>query len=183
MEIINITKSRTREALLRLFFLDSEKKYYLRELERILDISATSIRRELLSLEKSGIFEREKAGKQIYYFLNKKSVVYDDLKNIVFKTIGIEGVLKKEISEVMGIKRSFIFGSIAKNKQNTLSDIDLMIIGDVDEDVLIKRISKVEGVLKREINYHLFDEKEWEEGQKENSFLMAIVEGPKIEIV
>jgi len=36
MDIFNITKSKTRKAILQLYFLHPEKKYYLRELEKIL---------------------------------------------------------------------------------------------------------------------------------------------------
>ena len=183
MNIFKITKSKTREKILHLFFSDVEKKYYLRELERILDISVGNIRRELLLLGKSGLFRREKIGNQVYYSLNKDSALFEDFKNIVFKTIGVEGTLKKELKKIKGIKRAFIFGSFAKNREDSLSDIDLMIIGDIDEDLLISKISKLEKQFRREINYHLIDEKEWEEKTKKDSFIKAIVAAPKIKII
>jgi len=183
MDIFKLTKSKTREKILQLFFSDPSKKYYLRELERILGISVGNIRRELLSLEKAGLFKREKAGNQVYYFLNKDSALFEDFKNIVFKTIGIQGRLKEELKRIKGINRAFIFGSFAKNKENSSSDIDLMIIGEVDEDFLISRISKLENLFKREINYHLIDEEEWKEKSKKDSFIKAVISGPKIEII
>ncbi len=183
MDIFSITKSKTREKILQLFFSDPEKKYYLRELERMLEIPVANIRRELLSLGKKGLFKREKMGKQVYYYLNRNSAVFDDLKSIVSKTIGIEGTLKKELSEIKGIKRAFVFGSFAKNKEDSASDIDIMVIGDVDEDLLIDKISKIEELLRREINYHLFGENEWEERAEKDSFVKAVMSGPKIEIV
>ena len=97
MDIFKLTKSKTREKILQLFFSDPSKKYYLRELERILGVSVGNIRRELLSLEKMGLFKREKAGKQVYYFLNKNSALFEDFKNIVCKTIGVQGKLKREL--------------------------------------------------------------------------------------
>lgn len=183
MDIFKLTKSETRKKILQLFFSDLNKRYYLRELEKILNISVGNIRRELLSLEKIGLFKREKVGKQVYYFLNKGSAFFEDFKNIVFKTIGIQGKLKKELEKIKGIKQAFIFGSFAKNKENSLSDIDLMIIGKVDEDLLISKISKLENLFKREINYHLIDEKEWEEKSKKDSFVKNIISGPKIKII
>ncbi len=183
MDILNIAKSKTREKILMLFFLDVEKKYYLRELERILGVSVANIRRELLSLEKAGLFKREKQGKEVYYSLNKKSAIFEDVKNIVSKTIGVESLLKKELCKLKGIKKAFVFGSFAKQKENSLSDIDLMIIGSVDEDLLVKKISKLERTLKREVNYHLFDTKEWKEKVKDSSFLKSVVNDFKINIL
>jgi len=183
MDIFKLTKSKAREKILQLFFSDSSKRYYLRELERILDVPVGNIRRELLSLEKTGLFKCEKMGKQVYYFLNKDSAFFEDFKNIVFKTIGVQGKLKKELEKIKGIEQAFIFGSFAKNKENTSSDIDLMIIGKVDEDLLISKISKLEGLFKRDINYHLIDEEEWKEKSKKDSFIKNIINNPKIKII
>ena len=184
MDIFKLTKSKVREKILQLFFSDPEKKYYLRELERMLDIPVGNIRRELLSLEKSGLFKREKMGKQVYYSLNKKSVLFGDFKNIVFKTIGVEGKLRQELKKINGIKQAFIFGSFAKNKEDSLSDIDLMIIGDVDEDLLVSKISKLENQFRREINYHIYSSADWKKKiQERNSFLKSVLSQPKIFLI
>jgi predicted nucleotidyltransferase len=183
MDLFKITKSKTREKILQLYFSDPAKKYYLRQLEKLLELPVGNIRRELLALEKSGLFNKEQAGNQVYYFLNTDSAWFKDIKSIIFKTIGAEGVLKKELKKIKGINKAFIFGSFAKDKENTASDIDLMIIGRVDDDKLVVSISKLERVFNREINYHIFDEKEWEEKSKSDSFLKAVNKAPKIKII
>jgi predicted transcriptional regulator with HTH domain len=60
MKLIGLIKSKTRKKILRFLFAEKEKKYYLRELERILELPVGNIRRELVSLEKLGFFKREK---------------------------------------------------------------------------------------------------------------------------
>jgi len=183
MDIFKITKSKTREKIFKLYFADPNKKYYLRQMERLLDLPVGNIRRELLALDKFGLFKKEKIGNLVYYFLNKESALYNDLKNIIFKTIGIEGELKRGLNKISGIKEAFIFGSFAKNQENSASDIDLMIVGQVDDDLLVKRISKLESAFNREINYHLFDEQEWIRKQKSDSFIKAVNKGLKIKII
>lgn len=183
MDLTKITKSKTREKILQLFFSNIDKKYYLRELERILGISVGNIRRELIMLEMDGLFEKEAIGREVYYKLNKNSPIFEDFKNIVYKTIGVEAIIRKELKELNGINRAFIFGSFAKNKEKLSSDIDLMVIGDVDEDLLIYKISKLENICRREINYNLIDFREWEEKAKNNSFIKAIIKGAKIKIL
>ncbi|MFH1780918.1 MAG: nucleotidyltransferase domain-containing protein [Candidatus Nealsonbacteria bacterium] len=183
MDILKITKSKTREKILRHFFSDPNKRYYLRQLEKILGLSVGNVRRELLSLEKSGLFKKEEVGNQTYYFLNKEGALFNEYQKIIFKTIGVEGELRKELKKIKGIKRAFIFGSFAKNKEDSASDIDLMIIGTVDEDVLITKISKLENIFNREINYHIWGQEEFEEKAKTESFIQSILEESKIELI
>ncbi|HHD92402.1 MAG TPA: hypothetical protein ENL06_02130 [Candidatus Portnoybacteria bacterium] len=184
MNILGLTKSKTREKILRLFFSDVEKKYYLRELERILDLPVGNIRRELLRLEKSELFKRDKKGNLIYYSVNKSSPIYEETKSIISKTIGVEGLMKNNFKRIKGIKIAFIFGSYAKQEEDSLSDIDLMIIGNPDEDTLIAKISKIEKKVNREINYHIFSVSDWKKKIKENNpFIKNILTQAKIFLI
>lgn len=183
MDFLRITKSKTREKILQLFFSNAEKKYYLRQLERMLVLPVGNIRRELLELEKTGLFQKEKIGNQTHYFLNKNSPLFEDYKNIIFKTIGVAGSIKSALENIEVIKYAFIFGSFAKNKENSASDVDLMIIGKFNEDILIEKIKRLEKDLGREINYHYISQSEWDEKIKENSFYKSVNEGPKIELI
>ena len=60
MDLFRITKSKLREDLLALYFTNPNKKYYLRELERILNFSVGNIRRELIKLKSTGLFLRDR---------------------------------------------------------------------------------------------------------------------------
>lgn len=184
MDILNLKKSKTREKIVKLFFSDVSKRYYLRELERILGLSVGNIRREALSLEKSSILSRKKEGNQIYYCVNMESPIFEEFKKIVSKTIGVEFKMEEFLEKIKGISVAFIFGSYAKGKENQFSDIDLMIIGNPDEDDLALKASKIEKELAREINYSIFSEKDIKEGlRKKNVFLETVVENSKMFLV
>ncbi|PIQ74780.1 MAG: transcriptional regulator [Candidatus Portnoybacteria bacterium CG09_land_8_20_14_0_10_44_13] len=184
MDIFKLTKSKARQKILQLFFADPDKRYYLRELERILSLPVGNIRRELVSLAEAGLFAREKAGNQVYYFLNKKSFVFEELKKIVSKTIGLEARLRENLRKIAGIRTAFVFGSFAGGKEDSFSDIDLMIIGRIDESALLSKISSLEKELRREINYNIFSPEDFKKGlaQKE-VFLEEIIAKPKVFIV
>jgi len=181
--MLNLNKSKIRRDILFLFFLEKENSYYIRELERILGFSAGNIRRELIALKEEGIIDFVKKGNQSHYYLNKKSPIFNEIKSIISKTIGLEFKIKKCLEPITGIKEAFIFGSFAKEKEHSLSDIDLMIIGSVDEDILIPRISKTEELLGREINYHLISENEWKKRKDKDSFIKSITSSPVIKII
>ena len=88
MDIFNIFKSKTRKALFKLYFSNLEGEYYLRELERLLNLPVSMIRKELFNLKKMGIFETKKRGNLTYFYLNKSYFLFDELKSIVAKTLG-----------------------------------------------------------------------------------------------
>ena len=181
--MLNLNKSKIRRDILFLFFLEKQNSYYIRELERILGFSAGNIRRELIALKEEGIIDFVKKGNQSHYYLNKKSPIFNEIKSIISKTIGLEFKIKKCLEPITGIKEAFIFGSFAKEKEHSLSDIDLMIIGSIDEDILIPRISKTEELLGREINYHLISENEWKKRKDKDSFIKSITSSPVIKII
>ena len=184
MDITNVFKSKTRKALFRLFFTNPQSEYYLRELERILDIPVSMIRKELLRLEEAGIFASSRKGNLVYFFLNKSYPLFEEMKSMVFKTIGIKGLLKDILEKIKGVEAAFIYGSFAKNEENAKSDIDLFIIGKVDEDKLVTGIGKLEEVIKREINYSLYSKADVIKKKREKDpFISDLLEDSKIFLV
>jgi len=130
MKLSGIIKSKTREKILRFFFSNKEKKYYLRELERILSLPVGNIRRELISLEKLGLFKREKMGNLVHYHLNKNSPLFGVLENIILGTKNIEKKKK--------FKKKIKKGS---------KDTNLMFIKKDDLGLLFSKISELENIL------------------------------------
>jgi len=152
MDIARLFKSKARTAIFQFYFTNPESSHYLRELERMFNIPVSILRKELMRLEEEGIFLSEKKGNLLYYLLNKNYPLFEELKNIVRKTIGIEGLLKDAINDIGGVEAAFIYGSFAKGKEKAVSDIDLCVIGRIDEDQLIAKINDIEKSIKREIN-------------------------------
>ena len=184
MDITRIFKSKARQAIFRLYFTNPDKGFYLRELERELEIPVSMLRRELIALEKEGLFSSSKQGNLLYYNLNKKFPLYDELKTIIFKTIGVQGALSKVLFTLKGIEAAFIYGSYAKNTDNAKSDIDLFIIGNLDENKLIEKINMLERDLKREINYNIYSKIDFGKKKKQkDSFITDILKSKKIFLV
>ncbi len=181
MDIIKIFKSKARQEIFQLYFTNPEKKFYLRELERELNIPVSMLRKELISLEKEGLFASFKRGNLLYYSLNKQYPLYEELKTIVFKTVGAQGALAKALLPLKNIQAAFIYGSYAKGKDNAKSDIDLLIVGNPDENKLVEKIDKLEKKLKREINYNIYSRSDLEKKKKEKDFFIKnIMKSKKI---
>lgn len=184
MDIFRITKSKLREELLVLYFTNPDKKYYLRELERILNFSVGNIRRELIKLKSTGLFLSESKGNLVYYYLNQSYPLFKELKSIIFKTSGVPKMLQNVLEKFKAISQAFLYGSFAKREEKEDSDIDLFIIGELDEDKLIEVISKLERKLQREINYTIYGKEDFSKKKKEgNSFILDILKEKKIFLI
>ena len=81
--IEKIITSKTRVKLLELFLTHIDDRYYLRELERLLDESLSPLRRQLLKLQTMGILKVEYEANLKYYRLNKNFEGIEDLRNLV----------------------------------------------------------------------------------------------------
>ncbi len=184
INFLEITKSRLRNKILLHFFTNTDDEMYLREMALRLKEDPGNLSKELSRLEKEGIFISQFRGKQKYFFLNKTYPLFNELKSIIFKTIGIQGSLQNIINETSGIVTALIYGSFSTGKENASSDIDLcLIVKDsvFNENNFISKIDGLEKTISREINYIYYSEEEWEKQINENdSFIINIKMGPKI---
>jgi len=184
MDLFRITKSKLREELLMLYITNPTKKYYLRELERILDFSVGNIRRELINLENSGLFLSENKGNLVYFFLNKKYPLLKEVKSIILKTSGVSKILRNNLKKIKDVNQAFIYGSFAAGDERADSDIDLMIIGKVDEEKLIEEINKIEKKLQRDINYTIYEKHDFKKKKEDgNAFIIDILKKKKIFLI
>ena len=179
--MIEITKSKTKIAILELFFNEPRGEFYLRQLESITGYSVGNIRREMIKLEKSGLFLSRIMGKMKLYRLNTAYPFYNEIKNIVRETIGIEGRLKEIIKKYQDIKFAFIYGSFARGKEKALSDIDLIVIGGIDFKGIKTCIYEYQSKIGREINSVIYSPEEFlSKFKAENHFIHTVIKEPKI---
>jgi len=179
-----ITLTRNKAELLKIFFTNPEKSFYMQELGRILGKKPGVFQRTLNNLEREGILVSEYRASARYFMVNKDHPLYNEFKNIIFKTIGITGSIREAVLKAGKVDFCFIYGSFAKSTENYLSDVDTIIIGEVDEDKLIEKIYELENSLKREINYKIYSILEFKkEIENKNPFLLEILKDKKVMII
>ena len=81
--IEKLVTSKTRIKILNLFLSHIDDRYYLRELERMLDESLSPLRRQLVKLVSMGILIVEEEANLKYYRLNKNFEGLEELKELV----------------------------------------------------------------------------------------------------
>ena len=177
----NLFSSGVRVKILTLFLANPRNRYYLREVERLTGLQVRSVQRELMNLVEFGLFVKILEGNRVYYQVNPEFFLLPELKSIIFKTTALGDALKAEIEKSNKIKIAFIYGSYAESKENTESDIDLFVIGDISGRELQSLLAKTKRQVYREINAALYSEREFKEKlKKRNHFILSVLKKPKI---
>lgn len=176
--------SQAKIKLLTLFLTNPDERFYYTELNKRLGIHHALLQRELKLFVDMGFLFTTKEANIRYYWVNKNFTIYEELKSIIFKTVGLADHLRDAISKLGNVETAFIYGSVAKNLEDVKSDIDVMVIGDPDMDALNEAVNAAEHDLGREVNYTVFTPEEWKERvSKKNSFVMDVLNNKKIFLI
>jgi predicted nucleotidyltransferase len=170
--------SRARVKILSLL-LFSGKSFYINEIARLAGIAPIQAKNELQKLEEIGLLRKERKGKMILFTANANSPLYAPLRELFTRTEGIGNLLRQALKNE-NIKYAFIFGSFAKGAEKVASDVDLFVIGNVDEGKLIEKLVKVEDAVKREIVPVLWNEKYFSEQAKKGQPFLTDVSKERI---
>jgi predicted nucleotidyltransferase len=84
--------------------------------------------------------------------VNAASPIAADVRGLVLRTIGAEALIASALAGVAGVEEAWIFGSHARGTERSSSDIDLLLIGQVDRGTLSERLVEVEQELGRDVN-------------------------------
>lgn len=177
-------RSRITKELLNYYFLNPEDSLFVNEISRKLDLDKRNLVKKLKELEEEGILKSEIRGNQKMYSINKAYPLYNEYKQIIFKTIGIENKLRNVLKQIAGIEKVYLFGSYAKNEMDTHSDIDLLVVGEHKVMSLQKQITKLQKEINREINVVNMDKKEFQNRKKrKDAFLKNVFQEEYIEVI
>jgi len=173
--------SRVRTKILVWFFMHHDGKFFVRQLANILKEDSTNLSRELSNLENAGILSSTREGSLKYFWANKRCSFFNELKGFVLKTAGVVGEFRAVLEKAPDIKYAFIFGSYAKGEEKADSDIDLMVIGNVNLDRFDSLISRLEKKFGRTINYVAYDYKEFlDKRKRKDGFIRDVLRDKKI---
>jgi len=186
--------SKTRYKLLRLFFRNSEKSYYVRELSRFLGTQINAVRRELELLLKAGLIkEIEDKGKKgfeagaslrRYYMLNVESLLYPELQALLAKAeLAGEQEFIKSIEHKGGEIKFFLLSGQFTGDREAPSDM-LLVGNNLKERNIANIIANYEKETGHELRYTTMTEKEFtDRRQMMDKFLYSLFECENVKVV
>lgn len=168
-----------RQGLLAATLTRPEKWWYVSELAQFLHTRPSSLQRELISLEQSGILQQRKDGRRSYFKAETRSPIFRELRSIFEKTVGLIPTLRVALRPFAEkIACAFVYGSIARREEHATSDVDLMVIGSVGLADLAPALRKAEKRLGREVNVTSYTVEEFRKKVTEGDhFLTTVLSG------
>lgn len=147
----SLITSETRIKLLLRFFLNPKASGYLRQLAKDFGESTNGIRLELNKMTEAEILNAEVSGRNKVYRANTNHPLFEDIRNIVMKSTGIDKVVSNILEKLGDIHLAFIRGDYAIGKDSGL--IDLVIVGEKINLQELERVRlKTEGLINRKIS-------------------------------
>jgi len=176
-------RSKISQKVLSYFLLNSEEEMYVNEMARKFAVNRGNLVRKLAEWEKEGILIKTERGNLSLYKINKKYSLLEEMKKIAQKKFGLEEQLRKSFIKVEGLKMAFIFGSYAKDKLESESDIDLLLVGSHSSLKAQKEIIKLQEEFDRDINTIDMTETEFKEKREKDKFLKDVFNDKYIQII
>lgn len=180
----DLITSKTRIKILHLFLGNLGQMFHVREIVRRVDEEINAVRRELLLLDKKGILNREARANRVYYSLNASYPFYADLVKIYAKESGLGKDIIKNKAKLGRIKYAMLSGDFARNLENKGEKVDLLVVGVVVLPELSLIIKKEEERKKREINYTIMSEEEFNfRKSRRDPFISSIIHGSRVMLI
>jgi hypothetical protein len=155
--------SKTRVKLLQLFYSNTNRSYYVREITRKIDEQINSVRRELSNLLSIGIITSDNTNNKLYYEVNQKYKYYDPLHEIFGG--GVRKIASKKDGAVPDEQQSGVESGLkavghidlavytGQFTRDETAGIDFLVVGDVNPNALQKYVDELEARENKTIRY------------------------------
>jgi hypothetical protein len=146
--------SKTRLRLLIKFFVSQANRGYLNGLASEMGESSNSIRKELNHLHDAGYLDKVKNDNKIEYQANTKHPLYDILRKVVLKHLGLEDLVETVLERMGNVKKIVLVGDYAEG--NDTGNIEVFLIGkDLNMSYISQLEEKIEKLIKRKVSFYL----------------------------
>lgn len=183
--------SKTRVKLLQLFYSNPNRSFYVREITRKIDEQINSVRRELANLLNVGIIVSDNTNNRLYYEVNQKYEYYEPLL-VIFgqggsgsrpkaKKVAAGGSDDDKLKALGNLQVLLYTGQFTRDES---SGIDMLIVGDMNQNAVQKHVSELEKQEGKDIRYTVMSPTEFNyRRQIKDRFITTVLDSKKQVIV
>jgi predicted nucleotidyltransferase len=178
--------AKVQQRVLGVLFGQPRRSFYANEIIALARSGSGAVQRELARLEAAGLATVTRVGNQKHYQANAASPVFEELRGLVLKTVGLADVLRAALSPLgRDIRAAFVYGSIARGQDTAASDVDLMVISDrLSHAELFAALEPASAQLGRKVTPTLYSSKELSRRvRQEQSFVTRVLAQPKLWLI
>lgn len=182
--------SKTRVKLLYLFYGNPNRSFYVREITRKIEEQINSVRRELSNLLAAGIITSDTTNNRLYYEVNQKFEHYEPLLAMFGGVQKASATAKKksqastdgpnDIAALGNVELALYTGQFTRDES---SGIDMLVVGDVNQNKLQKFVAELEGQEGKNIRYTLFTLEEYKYRTQIHDRFLDMVKSAKKQVL
>ena len=141
--------NKTKIRILRVMFEYPDKTFSEHELSRFTHVPQPTIHRNMGDLVSSNLVAFSRMGKMNLFSLNRKSALYNAVKQFLEVERGMLAELEKVITEAFAhedyVSAVNLYGSFAKGLERSDSDVDIIVVvsDDADIEAINERVEKL----------------------------------------
>lgn len=178
--------SAVQQRVLGLLFGQPDRRFQSAELIQLADGGTGAVHRQLQRLAESGLVTVTRVGNQKHYQANPGSPIFQELRGLIVKTVGIVDPLKKALAPLADrIRAAFVYGSVAKGTDTAQSDVDLLVVSDeLHYPDLYEALQPAEAALARAVNPTVITlESLRQQREQAESFVARLLEQPRLTVL
>lgn len=181
--LLPLMRSRLQADLLTLILLQPGREWAVTELARRVGASVATAQREVARGERAGVLSSRKLG-NTRLVTAASSPITGPLTELLLRSFGPRQVVAEELAGIAGVEAAFLFGSWAARyvgqEGRAPNDIDVMVIGRPDRDVLDEAVQRAAERLGREVNVTIRSVEWWRTG--DDAFHQEVTRRPLVSI-
>lgn len=182
--------SKTRVKLLQLFYSNPNRSFYVREITRKIDEQINSVRRELANLLNVGIIVSDNTNNRLYYEVNQAYEFYEPLQAVFGKatskpapsgaTDKVNNSATPDEDKFKALGHLELVVYTGQFTRDEASGIDMLIVGDVNQNALQKFVTELETQENKEIRYTVMTPTEFNyRRQIKDRFITTVLDSKK----
>jgi predicted nucleotidyltransferase len=184
--LIDALFSSTQQRLLALLFGQPGRTFFTTELIGLAGSGNGAVQRQLRRLTDAGLVVVTRQGNQKHFQANRAAPIFDELRAIVLKTLGLVEPIKAALADLgEPVQLALVYGSVAKHADTASSDVDLLIVSD---SLMLEEahaaLEPAQQALCRMINITLLTPEEFEKRRTDKSpFLSKVLAGEHLVLI
>jgi predicted nucleotidyltransferase len=171
---------------LALLYLHPEEEFSLTQVAQLIGVSVKSVHVEANRLVEGGLVAERRIGNVRMIRIGESSPLTRPLTDLLAVTYGPLPVLRDLLSSVEGVTEAYIYGSWAARYRGengpVPGDVDVLLVGGADRDVLDQVARDAEQRLHREVNIRRVRPEVWRSPDPQDPFLASLRMRPLVDL-
>jgi DNA-binding transcriptional ArsR family regulator len=183
--LLPILRSGFQGEMLAWLFLHPEQEFSLTELAGRFGVSRPTVMREADRFASAGLVADRRQGNLRFVRARTDNVVAGPLAELLAVTYGPTAVLGEILASVPGVDEAWVYGSWAARYRgqggDVPRDVDVLVVGDADDDDLCEAARAAERALGREVSIRRVSAQAWRESSSD-PFLASVRSRPMVRL-